>query len=1122
MSSTSQEVKSAASAEPPIIHENNPQMLKRAASPEPQSTNQSKRQKPLEQDDADGEVAAYDFSENNTEAQPEEAQPEDAQPEGAQPEDAQPEDAQSEEAQPGPSPGNETDRDGSGDPGEDSDDGNDPPRKKVDQRIEWDKALDIFVQLGNETGYFTDYLRSEGHDDCPSMSPNERHGLMEEVQKSIYTAEPSKTPSEETRSEETRSQETPSAETQSQETPSEKTSSEETPSEQAPSEETPFEENQPEFSSIEEDPIPSERCSAPEAAQTFVASSFAPVDNLHDSASLLNIDLSDLDNIAISPSSNLRLRVDQVQNIAFMVKNAEGILQGVVNSNSHGTGKTVEALASVFFLAQRRKAQHDFDAHKATLVLTSHQALRGWEQIHAQFFSNLLTLYVCTKSSQDLGNSRKIPLSAPELAATLDGMDSCDPKTSCSVILCTYHEFSSNEFLKTRKKDQLVGKKEFSARNSQLVEEAHEALQVGQKPVLFDLNFKKGTLDKIGTLIADEAHEIKDPRTRKAQATYLVDADFNLLITASPADNKISDFRGLLFLLFRSQDWRFNWPWGLEPQEMLDMYSESFDPFEGKDIDKVVPESACPHFVEAMRRGQHLWRLNPHAYRWLGNKMKFNINFSHVVLGAIFRLVVLRRDPNSLVELQDGSKRAIRDIVGIPRTTVKTVELRMRAKQQECFYKLANPWFRQLFDTDRQEKWTPSRVDNINEIPITSFNQTQNARLNYVTADFGLSEVFRLPGNSSEDPGIPDPNVVLDAAKDAGMTFYYKMTRRSTDPSQPPADRVSMIRHLIRRSPKLQWLLVTLDGMKQRKEKVVIFCRHPRTQWLIEGVCAMAEFNFYSLNNTHQKDNVRPKVIADFNKPSKSVDFLLSTMELLGHGYDLSQDCHRMIIFELPNSIPQLLSAIGRIQRVGQTREQQVDILTLAGSYDDYTLHRQYRKFATELWAAGIFHGCLTLLPRSKLPILAAGELIRRQLGSRVNRSVAIWDRSVFRINGKIIWKYNNIYLEDFAAREFRKDTLLGKSLIDEILASGRPGNAPASSGDEDHAGGSGDPEEETEPHASDYQDGEASVMDEDQPQGPGEQDDAESAIDVDVDTDVDVEAGDNNSGNNQSAEEEL
>lgn len=1103
MSSTAQDVEPAASAELAITHQNEPQILKRAASPEPQPTNPSKRQKPLEQDDAEGGVASNISSENNTEAQNEGAQTEGAQPGGAQPEEAQPEEAQHET-----NPRDEADSEGSGESGEDSENGPDSPKKKVDQRSKWDKALDNFVMLGNTTGYFTDYLRRKGHNNRSSMSLDERRGLMEELQESIDFAKPFK----DTTSEETPSEEAPSK----------------AQSEDSPSEEPPSEEDQPEVGSTEEDPIQPECCSDPEASQTFVASSFAPVDNLHDSASLLNIDLSDLHNIAISPSSTLRLRVDQVQNIAFMVKNAEGILQGAVNSNPHGTGKTVEALASVFFLAQRRKARQDFDAHKATLVLASHQALRGWQQIHAQFFSNLLTLYVCTKSSQNLGNGQKIPLSAPKLAALLDGMDSSDPNTSCSVILCTYHDFSSNKFLKARKKVNLLGEREFFVRNSNLVEEAHEALKVGQKPLLFDLDFQKETLGKIGTLIADEAHEIKDPRTRKAQATYLVDADFNLLLTASPADNKISDFRGLLFLLFKPKKWQFNWAWGLKPEEMLDMYSESFDPLEGEDIAEVVPGSACPHFVEAMRRGQHLWRLNPHAYRWLGNKMRFDIKFSHVVLGAIFRLVVLRRDPNALVELPCGSKRAIKDIVGIPRTTIKTVELRMQEKQQESFYDLASPWFRDLFKTAREEKWTPSHVANTNEIPITSFDQTQNAKLNYVTADCGLSDVFRLQRNSFGSSNLPDPDVVLDAAEDAGMSFYYNMTRRSTDPLQPPADRVSMIRHLVRRSPKLQWLLVTLDGMKQKKKKAVIFCRHPRTQWLIEGVCAMAEFEFHSLNSTHQKDNARPKVIADFNKSTKSVDFLLSTMELLGHGYDLSQDCHRMIFFELPHSIPQLLSAIGRIQRVGQTREQEVDILTLAGSYDDYTLHRQYRKFATELWATGIFRDCLPLLREPKMQVLAAGELIRRQLGSRVNRSFVLWDRHLFKINGKIIWRYNNVYLEDLAARKFKKDTLLGKSLIDGILAFRRPENAPASSGDGDDAGGSDGLNDETEPQSSDDRDGKASVVDENQPRATSEQDDAESAIDVDVDVDVDMamdmdaEAGVDNSNNDQPVEEEL
>lgn len=59
-------------------------------------------------------------------------------------------------------------------------------------------------------------------------------------------------------------------------------------------------------------------------------------------------------------------------------------------------------------------------------------------------------------------------------------------------------------------------------------------------------------------LIADGAHFMKDPRTRRAQAAYLIVAEITFLITASPTDNKISDFRGLLFALFKPKEWRIN------------------------------------------------------------------------------------------------------------------------------------------------------------------------------------------------------------------------------------------------------------------------------------------------------------------------------------------------------------------------------------------------------------------------------------------------------------------------------------------------------------------------------------------------------------------------------------
>lgn len=731
-----------------------------------------------------------------------------------------------------------------------------------------------------------------------------------------------------------------------------------------------------------------------------------------------------------------------------------------VNSNEAGTGKSIEALASVFFLAQRREAQPGFAAHRATLILCPHQALRGWQEAHAKFFSSLLTLHVCSKSFRDYGHGKFVdPESLSALTAVLERMEPSDPQTSYNIILSTYEDFSSKAFLKERKQKVLLGNKEFSVRGAKFAPEAHEGISIGQKPVLFDLDFESRILERIGTLVADEAHEIKNPRTRKAQAAYLVNADINFLLTASPTDNKISDFRGLLFALFKPKEWLINWPSGVAHGELFPMYSNKFDPLGGKDHAGVIPDlgEISPQYMEALRNGQHLWRLNPHAYRWLGNQMKFSQSFAEVVLSSIFRLCVLRRDPDSVVDLPGGIKRTVADIVGIPRVTTKTVELKMNDEEQNDYYFIAEPWFKKLFNTgdENVEKTSnAARILEANEVPNASFDKAQNAKLNYITADLNLVEVFKLQERYKDT--LNDPNSKNEAIeaeklygqdKDAGMAFYYAMTRYSENPIEPPPDRVYMIKHLVQRAPKLRWLLVKLDELKQRNEKAVVFCAHPRTRWIIEGVCSMAEFSFYSLKSTHDKDQIRPKVLADFNDPAKRVDFLLATMELVGSGYDLSRDCHNMISFELPESIPMMMSAIDRIHRAGQAKPQEVSILTLAGSYDDYTLHRHFRKYSINLVAQGVFSGLFDAKQHLASPQVAAGELIRRRLGARVNRSITLWRR---------IHKTYIVTLTQFHPSEFRFCTQVGKSTIDSIIASrgtepdegAQDGGASAAAGD--------------------------------------------------------------------------
>lgn len=875
-------------------------------------------------------------------------------------------------------------------------------KKLKEERMKWTKILDRFMTHGNDTGRFSEELEKKGHDSRPPMPPDERRRLMEDLVKQSNISEP-------------------------------------------------------QDQNIEKYGL------QPHVGLDFMSEFSTAVDSPKDAAAFLGIDLQSLE---ISPESALRLRIDQVQNIAFMVKKAEGIIKGCVNANDYGTGKTIEALASIFFLAQRRQARPDFDKHKAAFILCPHQALRSWQEAHEKYFSGLLTLRICSSALSPGKHSQLIdPPSASALAGFLSNLSPSDYQTSRTVIICTYSELSSHEFL-TKRKQENVREKELSLRSSKLTDEALEALVVAQKPEIYDLNFNP---EIIGTLIADEAHKIKHPKSMKAQAAYLLDADIHLLLTANPIDNKVSDFRGLLFALYKPKEWQMTWPEGEKFEAVLKLFGDHFDPFKMN----LVPETASPEYRQALENGQHLWRLNPHAYRWLGHKMKFGPDFSRIVLGSIFRLCLLRRGVVSVTTMPSGTSHTISGILAMPPLSIRTIEVSMGHDEQGYKY-LADKAFNLIFrDDERDSPADAARVINDNETPSGAFDSGWDAFLSHITADLGLNDVLRS-SMPTEEPLSRDSVQAFDDMirenTDAGMSFYYRMTRRESDPVQAPADRTTMIRYLVRRSPKLRWLLVKLEELKQKGEKVVIYCVHPLTQWLVEGICTMAEFNFLSLRSKPKHvEETRAAVIDDFNDPAKRYDFLLSTFRILGHSVDLHTDCHNMIIFELPESVPTMLSAIGRIRRVDQTRPQEVSILTMGNSYDDYTLHRQSRKHAISILAFGVLgkqlddlalemyernerrrlanqwdqrkisrseQGFLRNL-EGEMPIyevmklLAAGELLRRHLGAQYNRSYTpCYCRAKIPIGKKRPIRGRKMTLDDFAGSNMRRNTAAGWAIL--------------------------------------------------------------------------------------------
>jgi SNF2 family DNA or RNA helicase len=132
------------------------------------------------------------------------------------------------------------------------------------------------------------------------------------------------------------------------------------------------------------------------------------------------------------------------------------------------------------------------------------------------------------------------------------------------------------------------------------------------------------------------------------------------------------------------------------------------------------------------------------------------------------------------------------------------------------------------------------------------------------------------------------------------------------------------------RSAKAEALLKLLAASQ---EKSLIFTHFLATLDCLAGTLKEAGYSFvvYRGDLTQaQKD----EAIAAFEGP---VPILLST-EAAGEGRNL-QFCRRMINYDLPWNPMRIEQRIGRIHRIGQTREVEIHNLSAEGTIEDHILH---------------------------------------------------------------------------------------------------------------------------------------------------------------------------------------
>lgn len=461
----------------------------------------------------------------------------------------------------------------------------------------------------------------------------------------------------------------------------------------------------------------------------FTGNFSASVSSLEDSASFLEIDVH---TGRISDQSILVLRPDQIQNVAFMVRNGEGVLRGCINANPSGTGKTIEGLATIYFLAKRKTALGKPE-YKPSLILCPPAAMKSWQRDFNRYFrpNNLLYLHIFNNHGAG---------SAEEIKRRIETLDPADSNTGTHIFAFTYAAFASR-FLKVKDKDLVLHGHRLSNPKAKLTQEQIEAFRTAEKMELFDLDMAAGAF---GVCIADEAHNIKDPKTQKAHAVYLVEAHINFLLTASPTPNCVSDMRGLLFALFRTEEWQLNWPRKWTEVRICNItFAENFNPFRLVKGHNLVPEDSPEDYKQALRGSQQLWCLNPALYRWLGHRFKFKGRFTQV-LRLIFRTCVLCRSLEDHPVSADGKEISIAEIHSIPACAIKTIEVEMDDDEKQLSRTFSNWWFESIYGSDTRNFRSAARMVSRNEVPEAGFNKSIDWRLGCLAISPDLAQITRL------------------------------------------------------------------------------------------------------------------------------------------------------------------------------------------------------------------------------------------------------------------------------------------------------------------------------------------------------------------------------------------
>ncbi|KAG4444508.1 hypothetical protein IFR05_000099 [Cadophora sp. M221] len=710
----------------------------------------------------------------------------------------------------------------------------------------------------------------------------------------------------------------------------------------------------------------------------------------------------------------------QVIDGAWMRDMELGPIQGGILANPCGSGKTILILMLVHQVYLELKEKPDAH-HTATFIFCPATVVNVWYADYLKAFKHLLKvkLFYGKRSTAVDGEheERIVADDIAELDEFLQSLDTSDSETSRTIIITSYGTFQSRALRETESTRRIIQEQKVNQPddNGDPNEEDApadntdgEGINPVSEEVLRSLELLLSNTGKIGRVICDECHLIKNPLTKAADAILRLQAPIWWGLSATPMINRPEDLRGYLIQIvgapsmglilpdkkkavLRLYDLGFNPSTGSVPSNGDDNEMDEEDEEDDSDgecrspIGNILPSNdgkpPTKKLFAGINAGMPTWILDPASFRRVGTVTKWTPAAARRCLRPILKLIQQKRDMD--VPIIDQNGNVIIPGNSIPKCRVRTIELKMfptieksySIKAEEYLMKMALPG-----EVSGRSKTTTKQP---NADGSGMVNMASLRGLCHLIFDPSLHTLTKKKksGNGTHG-GVKEVQTWYAKDDDHGASYKWLRTR-SKDSScvPPPSDRISMAEVHIHQSIKLRCALYFLNKWcRDEKHRVLVMLMFPMPQWDLETLLELLHFKALSLCSHHTAAE-REAILKMFNDPKEDWDVLLVGFRLGSVGMNFHGCCHKMLVLELPHNVNSMLQGIGRVHRLGQTEEQEAVIVTVDHTYDQDLQSQQAEKFIPQLAAEGDYENI-----SDKKLVPSACETLRVLLGQRVSR----------------------------------------------------------------------------------------------------------------------------------------